>query len=326
MIRKLIFCLLALSVLQSCAETEKGKAVGQQRDRRDFPVLQIPAMYTSDEEREKYAVEHYWDRFFNTDQLYPNDSTTLNGVAIEEVEQQYATFLTIISNVDIGQAYKGIDKLFSKLEAMQEADTSSTVFSSFESMTKKYLFDPNSPYRNEDLYGRYISHIISSPYADTLLIPAYTNDVRLCSLNSTGSRAADFVFEDIKGKRYSLYGIDADYTLLFFSNPGCEACKSIIEILRNNPMVSTLIEGKHLAVINVYIDEDIEAWKGYQDYYPDNWYNGYDPSYTIRQSLSYNVRAIPSLYLLADDKTVILKDCPEEKLFTHLDRIAAAYL
>ena len=42
--------------------------------------------------------------------------------------------------------------------------------------------------------------------------------------------------------------------------------------------------------------------------YPATWYNGFDPDFIIRADLLYNVRAIPSLYLLDKDKTVILKD------------------
>ncbi len=86
-----------------------------------------------------------------------------------------------------------------------------------------------------------------------------------------------------------------------------------------------MVASGRLAVVNVYIDEDIEAWKGYQDYYPDEWFNGYDPSFSIRQDIKYNVRAIPSLYLLDADKTVLMKDAPENRIFTALSSIAENY-
>ena len=38
--------------------------------------------------------------------------------------------------------------------------------------------------------------------------------------------------------------------------------------------------------------------------------------------LLYNVRAIPSLYLLDRDKTVLLKDAPEDRVFAALHAIA----
>ena len=55
--------------------------------------------------------------------------------------------------------------------------------------------------------------------------------------------------------------------------------------------------------------------------YPKEWYNGYDPDYVIRTDVLYNVRAIPSLYLLDKDKNVIMKDTPEARLFDWLERL-----
>jgi hypothetical protein len=52
--------------------------------------------------------------------------------------------------------------------------------------------------------------------------------------------------------------------------------------------------------------------------YPDSWHNGFDPDLAIRNENLYNVRAIPSLYLLDDEKRVILKDAPESKMMSYL--------
>ena len=76
-----------------------------------------------------------------------------------------------------------------------------------------------------------------------------------------------------------------------------------------------------MQVLNIYIDEDIEAWRSYMPIYPENWYNGFDPDLVIRGENLYNVRAIPSLYLLDRDKTVIMKDAPEMRLFDFLSRL-----
>ena len=52
--------------------------------------------------------------------------------------------------------------------------------------------------------------------------------------------------------------------------------------------------------------------------YPEQWYNGFDPDLVIRGETLYNVRAIPSLYLLDHEKRVILKDAPENRVFETL--------
>ena len=54
--------------------------------------------------------------------------------------------------------------------------------------------------------------------------------------------------------------------------------------------------------------------------YPEKWYNGFDPDLVIRGETLYNVRAIPSLYLLDREKKVLMKDVPEARLFEWLSR------
>ena len=83
-------------------------------------------------------------------------------------------------------------------------------------------------------------------------------------------------------------------------------------------MISGLIADGTMKVLNIYIDEDLEAWRSYMPIYPENWYNGFDPDLVIRGEELYSVRAIPSLYLLDKEKRVILKDAPENKMMYYL--------
>ena len=69
---------------------------------------------------------------------------------------------------------------------------------------------------------------------------------------------------------------------------------------------------------DIFIDREVDAWKAKAATYPKNWINGYDHNFTIREDLIYNVRAIPSLYLLDSSKRVILKDAPVEQVLTFM--------
>jgi hypothetical protein len=84
-----------------------------------------------------------------------------------------------------------------------------------------------------------------------------------------------------------------------------------------------MIAARKIAVLNIYIDEDLEAWRSYMPIYPENWYNGFDPDFVIRMDQLYNVRAIPSLYLLDKDKTVIMKDAVTGNVIDFLNRFVA---
>ncbi len=96
---------------------------------------------------------------------------------------------------------------------------------------------------------------------------------------------------------------------------------NIIEVLRGEPSIAQLVSSGTLSVLNIYIDEDLDAWRSYMPVYPEEWHNGFDPDFVIRNENLYHVRAIPSLYLLGADKTVVLKDAPENKVFDYLVNI-----
>ena len=73
-----------------------------------------------------------------------------------------------------------------------------------------------------------------------------------------------------------------------------------------------------LKVVDIFIDPEIDDWKAHIPEYPSAWINGYDHNYAIRTDILYNVRGIPSIYLLDAGKTVLQKDTTPEKLLTAL--------
>ena len=188
-------------------------------------------------------------------------------------------------------------------------------------LVQDYLYDPNSPYRNEDVYLPFVKEMAGSESTPDSLRAFYTRQVKMCSLNRRGTNAADFEYITLDGRKSRLYDIQAQTTLLFFSNPGCEACKEITDALQSNPAFCRAVADGKLAVMNIYIDEDLSEWRKYAEQYPSTWENGYDPNYIIRKDLLYNVRAIPSLYVLDEYKKVILKDAPPELVFNFLANI-----
>ena len=74
------------------------------------------------------------------------------------------------------------------------------------------------------------------------------------------------------------------------------------------------LEEGTLLVVNVYPDEDLQAWLDYLPNYPEEWVCGCDPDQVLNSDTRYWLRAIPSLYLLDEQKRVVLKDAPLEKL------------
>ena len=298
-----------------------GQKKAEQFQALPFPDVFPPAMMEDAKDRAEYMALNTWNRIVDPSREYPSDSTLVSGVRKGDVEQKFATWCQILDAAGNKTAHKAVNKLFDAALACEKANASSNVFETFVELVEKYLFDPNSPYRNEDYYGLYADRLAKYPGLSAEMQDKYARDAHLCALNRVGTKATDFRFADRRGKMHTLYGVKAPYTLLFFSNPGCDACMSIINVLKGEPRIAQMIASGQLAVLNIYIDEDLEAWRSYMPIYPDEWYNGFDPDFVIRNEELYNVRAIPSLYLLDANKTVLLKDAPENKVFDYLVRI-----
>lgn len=305
--------LAALLLVAGCKEKK-----AEQFHALPFPDVQIPTMITGQQETIEYMAVNYWNGITDASRTYPSDSILVSGVRKSDVEQKFADWTAIMDYAGYRVWPKAVANLYDRALACERKDTSSQVFETFVDLFQKYFYDPNSPMRNEDVYHHFVTRYASYDDVDSVLKGKYDREARLTGLNSIGTNAADFRFSDRRGRMTNLYDIDAEMTLLFFSNPGCDACMQIINVLRDEPIIASRIEDGTLAVVNIYIDEDIQAWRSYMPIYPKEWYNGFDPDMVIRNDELYNVRAIPSLYLLDKDKRVILKDAPENKIFQYL--------
>ncbi|MGL5682274.1 MAG: DUF5106 domain-containing protein [Marinifilaceae bacterium] len=296
---------LTLCILFAC-EGNKSKQNVTSTDNghmHEFALPTMPSYLTDTEGRVKYLVKNYWNKFNF------KDTTWLEEPG--KVEQIFADYVAIILQADESTGGKGIDSLYSYLE--QEP----VMLRHFMELTSKYLYDPNSPYRNETYYIDALENIIKSPSLteDEKVRPTYRYEMAM--KNRPGDIATDFKFSYASGKTGTLHQIDSDHVLLMFLNPDCDACKSTIEVLLGDGILNEKIKSKQIKVLTVYVDEEVDLWKKQIKSYPQEWLNGYDPTMTMRASETYNLNAIPTLYLLDKNKRVLLKDAiPEQVLYT----------
>ncbi len=314
--RTRIYVILLLAALAAGCGQNKNKA--EQFKALPFPEVSVPGMMTSQADVAEYLAMNFWNGITDPSRDYPCDSLLVSGVSRADVEQHFANWTAILDMVPQAVADKAVTKLYDRALACERRNSGSNVFESFNEIAETYLYDPNSPMRNEDYYHVYVKRLASYEGLDEAVRGKYEFEAAMTGLNRAGTVATDFRFCDVRGRIHTLYGIKAPLTLLFFSNPGCEACLNIINVLKGEPAIAGMIADGRLAVLNIYIDEDLQGWRDYMPVYPEEWYNGFDPDFIIRGDTIYNVRAIPSLYLLDADKRVILKDAPENKMFDML--------
>ena len=191
---------------------------------------------------------------------------------------------------------------------MRRASASAPMLRYFSMLAERVLRDPNSPLRNGEFYIPVLRAQLASPYLDQYekLGPEY--DLQIALQNRLGQPANDFRYTLASGATGRLYDIRAEYVLLFINNPGCPMCRQIREAIVSSPMLSEMQERGRLKVLALYPDEDLAEWRAYRDQIPAAWINGYDDGCVIRETGSYDLEAIPALYLLDSRKRVLVKD------------------
>ena len=288
---KILFLLSFTLIFSACNGQQTKKTEAGNTKERTFQMVSVPSVITEPEERAAYLVKHYWDKFDFTD-------TALIHLP-EITEQATSNYIDMMKYVPAKVASSSIK------EMMNKASVDSAMFVYFSGLYEKYLYDPNSPMRDESLYIYVLEAVLEAPVLDEVskIRPAHLLELAL--KNRVGELATDFTYTLADGKKGTLYHTKADYLLLFFYNPDCHACK---EQLTASPLVTEWIRNNKLKILAVYPDEDLEAWKNHISYMPASWINSYDSAVSLKNDEIYDLKAIPTLYLLDKDKKVVLKD------------------
>jgi hypothetical protein len=178
----------------------------------------------------------------------------------------------------------------------------------------KRFGDPNSPYRNEDSLINILQTELQSEWYSVSEKDLIQKRLTLALQNRPGSPANDFTFISSTGISKKLYDIKANYLLLYFYNPECGACKEMTAAIRKSSRISQAISSGQLNVLALYTDKDIALWQKYLPVMPKDWLHGRDVDEYLWNNKVYDLKAIPTVYLLDKEKRVMLKDCVDIKL------------
>lgn len=242
-------------------------------------------------------AEHYWDDFDFA------DSTQASRP--EVAEARFADYVTLLKHPQLTPAVAG--PLLQGVLA--RAEVCETTFNLFGELCDKYLYSPESPVRDEEIYIYALRQVIESRHLDdySKLRPRYQLNMAL--RNRVGEPATDFTYTLADGQQATLHGIEAHYTLLFFNNPDCDACEQMTRQLERNTTVRKAEKTGQLRVLALYSnpEEETELWRSHLDSYPAGWIVAYDQGARLHYEGLYDLRGIPCLYLLDADKKVLCK-------------------
>lgn len=268
-----------------------------------FPFPAIPTMLTQPEERKAYLMAHYWENFNFADTALVNNRNVS--------EQGAANYLAILADGTLSEAQvKGsLDGFCKGMEVQEHARKV------FLQMMEDYLYNPNSPFHNEALYALFLERMLKSEYMDEARKSSLKFSLDLISRNCPGKVATDFVYFLPDGSRHSLAQTRAknNRLLLVFYDPECPSCHETMQEMVADGLLAEAVRAGKLTVLAVYTEGNQEVWKRTLSDLPREWTVGSDRE-TVKQGALYDLKAMPSLYLMDGTKRVLLKDAPYAKI------------
>lgn len=241
------------------------------------------------------SLLHFWDKFDM------NDTAQVKNPDIGE--QKLADFIGLLSTTpDSALRDKAVDGMLDK------AKSNRPNFDHFIKLYERYLYDGNSPMRNDIVYESVLRYLIKTDLLSDLEKEAYRPIYKLLLRNKAGQLAEDFSYELANGKKQKLSQTKGKYTFLMFYDPECSHCKETIHQLRDTPQLVQLFEQQQVQVLAIDPWGDRNKWKNYMPEISEKWINGFDSESKILSFNLYDLKASPTIYLLDENKRVLLKD------------------
>ncbi len=259
-------------------------------------IPEVPVTVVGSQAIAAYTIMHYWDNMDFSDTTRVNDDRFM--------EQNFAGYLSAFP-------YAGYDDAANAAEAlMKKAEVSPQAYHRVMEIAERFLTSPNSSMRDEETYYLFLQAIDRSEFLDDtrrIRVRAQIADVLK---NRCGTPAADFAFTDNRGRRTSLYreASENQVRLIVFYDPECSHCHEIMTSLKQSEILAAALQAGVIKVIAVYPDGDKDIWQKARDSMPDTWINGMSPDGEVSENEIYTLPAMPVMYLIAPDNTVLLKD------------------
>ena len=306
-----VFAGLLFLSFQAGACGSKASSVTQDTvtiQKQVFPFPTIPSTLTEPEARKSYLLTHYWERFdFADTTLVDNRDVT---------EQGFVNFIALLvdgttSEELTRESLKNwctgfIAKDHARRVLMKTADD--------------YLYNPNSPFYNEGLYGVYLETLLDVFPTDDVQRSTYNFRLKLVKRNNPGDRATDFTYYLPDGNRCTLAAtpVKGDRLLLVFYDPECESCHAVLGQMTASAALAKAVQTGQISVLAIYTEGNEEVWRKALPDMPEGWTIGADHE-AVKTGALYDLKAMPSLYLLDGQKKVLLKDAAFEEISRFLE-------
>lgn len=322
--KNLFAAFLALFLLLGC---NNGSRKEMPYQTNIFPQVRVPVSLAQDKRLgAEYTARHYWDEFLSEDRLLrlKPDSSAILGVSPQIFEESFAGYVSLIENVDDTIARNCMVRLVDK--AVNMAENGYPMFlSQIMQNGEKILFDAHSPMLDDELYLPILDGIERCRVIPENVKQSFLYQQEICGKNRVGTVANDFRYATQRGSS-NMHSVKSEYLLIFFNDPDCPNCRQALEVMKKADVILNLVGMGVMKVLAVSPGGKTELWSERKADFPMDWIYAYDPDGKLNEGTIYTLRTSPSIYLLDEEKRVILKDASLPHCLRVLTSISEHYV
>lgn len=271
-----------------------------------FPMVTVPDEITDPQARAKYLGEHFWDNV---------DFATTSEALVEQGLIDMASIFPLLNS----------ETLISSMTALvKKAETSKAGLLMMLLLADKYLYGTASPLYNEAAYRGLLQSALISKALNKADKEPYQKQLVILEMNNEGSAAVDFDMQLVDGSKAKLSDIEAPVSILFFYAADNLDCKLQRFRLTQARLVNYLQRAGGIKIVAVCVEGDKAAWEKFRADSPKEWLHVFDASGKIKSENLYDLRTLPRLYLLDEQKTVLLKNTKADDIEQYLVQIIQA--
>ncbi|MBP3565750.1 MAG: DUF5106 domain-containing protein [Alistipes sp.] len=302
---KRLFVLLTFIILFSQALMAQEQTAPA-AEKVTFPMVTVPDEITDPQARAKYLGEHFWDNV---------DFATASEALVEQGLIDMASIFPLLNS----------ETLISSMTALvKKAETSKEGLLMMLSLADKYLYGTASPLYNEAAYRGLLQSALISKALNKADKEPYQKQLVILEMNNEGSAAVDFDMQLVDGSKAKLSDIEAPVSILFFYAADNLDCKLQRFRLTQARLVNYLQRAGGIKIVAVCVEGDKAAWEKFRADSPKEWLHVFDASGKIKSENLYDLRTLPRLYLLDEQKTVLLKNTKADDIEQYLVQIIQA--
>lgn len=302
---KRLFVLLTFIILFSQALMAQEQTAPA-AEKVTFPMVAVPDEITDPQARAKYLGEHFWDNV---------DFATASEALVEQGLIDMASIFPLLNS----------ETLISSMTALvKKAETSKEGLLKMLSLADKYLYGTASPLYNEAAYRGLLQSALISKALNKADKEPYQKQLVILEMNNEGSAAVDFDMQLVDGSKAKLSDIEAPVSILFFYAADNLDCKLQRFRLTQARLVNYLQRAGGIKIVAVCVEGDKAAWEKFRADSPKEWLHVFDASGKIKSENLYDLRTLPRLYLLDEQKTVLLKNTKADDIEQYLVQIIQA--